>query len=147
MKWHHGVKVLLCDYPISNKYIYIYLSISISIYLYIYIYIYIYIYTYILYIYIYISYINSVSDKAKALPEIFCKNYNLNDSGISLPVSPSKTDIKQRNIRLTPKLVKMIITALDFSKMAGPETQLLYMLADLFRMCLKESCFSYSRLV
>ena len=47
LKWHHGVKVLPCDYPI---YIYMYVYIYIYIYMYIYIYLYIYMYVCIIYI-------------------------------------------------------------------------------------------------
>ena len=38
--------------------------------------------------------LSSASDKAKLFPENFCKNSNLDDSGISLPVFPSRTHLK-----------------------------------------------------
>ena len=56
LKWHHGVKVLPCDYPIYIVIyiIYIYIYIFIYIHLYIYIYIYVYVYVHIVYIFTYI---------------------------------------------------------------------------------------------
>ena len=53
------------------------------------------------------------SGKAKLLPENFPKNSNLNDSGISLPVFPSRTNLKVHNSSLIPKMVKKVITNLD----------------------------------
>ena len=84
--------------------------------------------------------------------KIFSKNSNLDDSGISLPVFSSRTNLKQHNISITPKLVKEVITNLDLSKASGPdcipvvvvkncEPELLSILAELFNICLKESCF------
>ena len=94
------------------------------------------------------------SDKAKLFAENFSKNFNLDDSGISLPVSSSRTDLKLHNISVTPKIVKKIIMNLDLSKPSGPdcitvvvlrkcEPELSYILADLFNKCLKESCFAH----
>ena len=76
----------------------------------------------------------------------------LDDSGISLPVFFSKTNLKLHNISITPKMVKKVITNLDSSKASGPdcipvmvlkncEPELSYILVKLFNMCLKESCF------
>ena len=84
--------------------------------------------------------------------EKFSKNSNLDDSGISLPVSPSRTNLKLHNIYVTPKMVKKVIMNLDFSKASGldciplvvlknRESELSYILAELFNKCLKESCF------
>ena len=92
------------------------------------------------------------SDKAKLLAKNYYKNYNLDDSGISLPVFSSRTNLKQHNISITPKLVKEVITNLDLSKASGPdcipvvvvkncEPEFSYILAELFNKCLKESCF------
>ena len=39
------------------------------------------------------------SDKAKLFSKIFSKNSNLNESGIFLPVFPSRTNLKLKNIR------------------------------------------------
>ena len=91
------------------------------------------------------------SDKAKLFAENFSKNSNLDDSGISLPVFPSRTHLKL-HISLTPKMVKKLIMSLDLSKVSGPdcipvvvlkncELELSYILAELFNKCLKESCF------
>ena len=96
--------------------------------------------------------LSSASDKAKLFAKNFSKNSNLDDSGISLPVFPSKTNLKLHNISITPKMVKKVITNLDSSKASGPdctpvvvlkncEPELSYILAKLFNNCLKESCF------
>ena len=50
--------------------------------------------------------LSSAFDKAKLFPENFSKNSNLDDSGISLPVFPSRTNLKLHNISATPKMVK-----------------------------------------
>ena len=95
---------------------------------------------------------SSASDKAKLFAENFSKNSNLDDSGISLPVFPSRTHLKLYNISVTPKIVKKVIMNLDLSKASGPdcipvvflkncEPELSYILAKLFNKCLKESCF------
>ena len=96
--------------------------------------------------------LSSASDKAKLFAKNFSKNSNLDDSGISLPVFPSITNLKLQNISITPKMVKKVITNLDSSKASGPdcipvavlkncEPELSYILAKLFNKCLKESCF------
>ena len=93
--------------------------------------------------------LSSASGKAK----LFAKNSNLDDSGISLPVFPSITNLKLHNISLTPKMVKKVKINLDASKVSGRdyipavvlkncEPEHSYILAELFNMCLKESCFS-----
>ena len=92
------------------------------------------------------------SDKAKLRAKNFSKNSNLDDSDISLPVFPSRTNLKLHTISITPKIVKKVITNLDSSKASGPdyipmvvlknrEPELSYTLAKLFNMCLKESYF------
>ena len=63
----------------------------------------------------------SASDKAKLFVENFSKNSNLDDSGISLPVFPSRTNLKLHNISVTPKMVKKVIMNLDLSKASGPD--------------------------
>ena len=84
--------------------------------------------------------------------ENFSKNSNLDDSTISIPVFPSKTNLKRHNMSVTPKMVKEVIMNLDLSKASGPdcipvvvlkncEPELSYILAELFNKCLKESCF------
>ena len=95
---------------------------------------------------------SSASDKAKLFAKNFSKNSNLDDSGISLPVFPSRTYLKLHNISITPKMVKKVITNLDSSKASGPdcipvvvlkncEPELSHILAKLFNNCLKKSCF------
>ena len=96
--------------------------------------------------------LSSASEKAKLFAEIFSMNSNLDDSGISLPVFPSRTNLKLHNISVTSKMVKKIIMNLDLSKPSGPdwipvvvlkncESEFSYMLAELFNKCHKESCF------
>ena len=93
------------------------------------------------------------SDKVKLFAENFSKNSNLDDSGISLPIFASRTNLKLHNISVTSKMVKKVIMNLDLSKASGPdcipvvvlknyEPKLSYTLAELFNKCLKESCFS-----
>ena len=91
--------------------------------------------------------LSSESDKAK----LFAENFSLN-SGVSLPVFPSITNLKLHNISITPKMVRKAVMNLDLSKTSGPdcipvvvlkncEPELSYILAELFNKCLKESCF------
>ena len=65
--------------------------------------------------------LSSASDKAKLFAQNFLKNSNLDDSGISLPVFPSRTNLKLHNISITPKMVKKVIMDLDSSKASGPD--------------------------
>ena len=92
--------------------------------------------------------LSSASDKAKLFAKNFSKNSNLDDSGLSLPVFPSRTNLKLQNISVTSKMVKKVITNPDSSKVCGPdcisvvvlkncEPDLSYILAELFNMCLK----------
>ena len=100
--------------------------------------------------------LSSASGKAKLFAKNFSKNSNLSprtqDSGISLPVFPSRTNLKLHNISIPPKMVKKVITNLDSSKASGLdcipvvvlknyEPELSYILVELFNNCLKESCF------
>ena len=93
-----------------------------------------------------------LSDKAKFFAENFCKNSIFDDSGISLPLFPSRTNLKLHNISVTLKMVKKIIMNLDLSKASGldcilvvvlknSEPELSHILAELFNKGLKESCF------
>ena len=94
----------------------------------------------------------SASDKAKLFAKNFSNNSNLDESGISLPVFPSRTNLKLHNISITTKMVKKVITNLD-SKASGPdsipvvvlknyEPELSYILAELFDMCQERDLFS-----
>ena len=96
--------------------------------------------------------LSSISDKAKLFAEKFTKYSNLDDSGVSLPVFPSRTHLKLHNISITPKMIKKVIMNLDLSKASGPdcipvvvlknsEPELSYILGELFNICLKESRF------
>ena len=95
--------------------------------------------------------LSSTSDKAILFAENFSKNSNRDNSGISLPVLSSRTNLKLYNISVTLKMVKKVIMNLDLSKAFGPdsipevvlkscETELSYIQAELFNRCLKESC-------
>ena len=92
------------------------------------------------------------SDKAKLFAKNFYDNSNLDDAGISLPVFPSRTNLKLDNISVILKIVKQIIMNLNLSKASGPdcipvvalkkfEPELSYILSELCNKCLKESCF------
>ena len=65
--------------------------------------------------------LSSASGKAKLLSKNFSKNSNLDNSGTSLPVFPSRTNLKLHNISVTPKMVKKVITNLDLLKVSGPD--------------------------
>ena len=92
------------------------------------------------------------STKVNLLYFLYSNDSNFGDLGISLPVFPSRTNLKLYNIYVTPKLVKKVITNFDSSKSSGPgcipvvvlkncEPEFAYILTELFNMCLKESCF------
>ena len=96
--------------------------------------------------------LSSASDKAKLFAKNFSKNSNRDDFGISLPVFPSRTNLKL-HISITPKMVKKVITNLDSSKVSGPdcipvvvlkncEPELSYIRAKLFNKCFKRVLFS-----
>ena len=83
--------------------------------------------------------LSSVSDIAKSFTKNFSKNSNLDDSGMSLPVFTSRTNLKLHNISVTPKIY------LDLSKASGLdcipvvvlkncEAKLSYKKAELFNM-------------
>ena len=65
--------------------------------------------------------LSSASDKAKFFAENFSKNSNLDDSGISLPVFPSRTNLKLHNNSVTPKMVRKVVMNLNLSKASGPD--------------------------
>ena len=92
--------------------------------------------------------LSSASDKAKLFAENFSKNSNLDNSGISLPVFPSRTNLKL-HISLTPTMVKKVILCLNLSTASGPdgipvavlkncEPEISHILAELLYKCLKE---------
>ena len=57
--------------------------------------------------------LSSASDKAKLFAENFSLNSNLDDSGISLPVFPSRTNLKLHNISITPKMAEKVMANPD----------------------------------
>ena len=101
--------------------------------------------------------LSSASNKAKLFAENFSRSSNLDDSCISLPVFPSRTNVKLHNIAVSSKMVKKVIMHLDFSKTSGPdcisvvvlkncEPRLFYILDELFNKCLKKRSL-FSRLL
>ena len=93
---------------------------------------------------------SSEFDKAKLFTKNFFMNYNLDNSGISLTVFSSITNVTLHTISVTTKMVKKVIMSLVLSQVSGPdcipvvvfrncESEVLYILAKLFNMCLKES--------
>ena len=87
--------------------------------------------------------LSSASDKVKLFPENFSGNSNLDDSGISLPVFPSRTNLKLHNISVIRKMVRKVVLDLDLSRASGPdyipvvvlkncELELSYILVELF---------------
>ena len=69
-----------------------------------------------------------------------------------IPVCPFRINVKMHIISVTPRMVKKAIMNLNSSKASSPgcipvvflkncEPELSYILAELFIMCLKESCF------
>ena len=86
--------------------------------------------------------LSSASDKAKLFAKNFSKNSNLDGLVVSLPVFPSRTNLKLHSISVTPKMVKKVLTILDSSKAFSPdctsvvvlnncELELLYILGEL----------------
>ena len=65
--------------------------------------------------------LSSASDKAKLFAEHFSMNSNLDDSVISLPAFPSRTNLKLHKISVTPKMVRKVEMNLDLSKASGPD--------------------------
>ena len=58
--------------------------------------------------------LSSASDKAKLFAKNFSKNSNLDDSGISLPVFPSRTNLKLHNISIIHKMVKKVLNVFQW---------------------------------
>ena len=59
--------------------------------------------------------------KQNCLLKTFGRTLIFDDSGISLPIFPSRTNLKLHNISVSPKMVKNIIMNLDLSKASGPD--------------------------
>ena len=92
----------------------------------------------------------SAPHKAKLLAKNFSKN-STRHLGVSLPVLASSPNLKLHNISVTSKMVKNVGN-FDSSKTSGPdcipvvvlkngELELSYIIAEIFNICLKESCF------
>ena len=64
--------------------------------------------------------LSSATDKAKLFTKNLSKNFNLDDSGITLPVSTSRTNLKLYNISITPKMIKKVIANIDSSEASSP---------------------------
>ena len=65
--------------------------------------------------------LSSASNKANLFAKSFPRNSNLDVLGISLFVSPSRTNLKLHNISVSPKMVKKVITNIDLSKASGAD--------------------------
>ena len=89
--------------------------------------------------------LSSASDKAKLITKNLCESSNLDVSSISLPIFPSRTNLKLHKISITPKMVKKVVTNLDSSKVPGLdsipvvvlknyEPELSYIPAELFNV-------------
>ena len=65
--------------------------------------------------------LSSASDKAKVFSVNFSKNSNLDESGISLPVFPSRTNWELHNISVILKMVWKVIINFDLSKASGAD--------------------------
>ena len=92
------------------------------------------------------------TNRTKLFAKNLSKNSNLDDSTISLHLFPSRANLKLNNISIILTMVKNAITNLDSSKVSGPDCipvvilkncdpELPYILAEIFNMCLKKSCF------
>ena len=99
--------------------------------------------------------LSSASHKVKLFAKNCSKNSYLEDS---LPAFTSRNNLKLHNISVTSKIVKKNnnITNLELSRASDPnctsvvvlrncEPELSYILAELFEMCLKKSCFPGSK--
>ena len=82
----------------------------------------------------------------------FLRTLNLTTQVISLPVFPSRTNLKLDTISVTPKMVKKVIRNLDLSKASSPdciplvvlencESELSYILAEPFKSVQKSLVF------
>ena len=63
--------------------------------------------------------LSSGSDKARLFAKNFSKHLMTQVSLYLLPVSPSRNNLKQHNIFVTPKKFKKVTTSLDLSKVSA----------------------------
>ena len=86
--------------------------------------------------------LSSASDKVILFAKNFSENPNLDDLGISLPVFPSRINLKL-HISVTPTMIKKVITNLDSANASGADCipvmvlkncqcELSYILTELF---------------
>ena len=98
--------------------------------------------------------LSSASNKAKFFANNFSKKSDLDDLGIFLPISPSRTNLKLHNISVTPKMVRKVLMNLHSSKTPGLdcilvvvrkiyEPELSYIQAELCNKCRKDSLVVY----
>ena len=80
--------------------------------------------------------LSSASDIAKLFAENVSKNSNLDESGISLPVFPSRTNLKLHNISVTSKMIKKVVMNLDLSRASAPD----YIPVVFLKNCEPELC-------
>ena len=85
-------------------------------------------------------------ERLSCLLSHFLENANLDNSSVSLPAFPPRTNLKLHNIPVTAKMVLCPSKVSSYSfipvvVLKSFEPELLFMLADLFCMCQKESCF------
>ena len=99
-----------------------------------------------------LSPLSSIPDRAKLFSKFFSQKSYLDDSGIYLPVFSSRTNLKLRNISVTFRMAKKVIMSFHLPKESGPycipvmvlrnsEPDFSYIIAELFNVCLKGSCF------
>ena len=83
------------------------------------------------------------------IPVSSCRHLKI---ATSIKINKDRYNLKLRNISATPNMIKKVIINLDSSILSGPdcisvvalkncESELSYILVELFNMCLKESCF------
>ena len=58
--------------------------------------------------------LSSACDKAKLFTKNFSKNSNLDNSGISLTIFPSRTNLKVHNISITPLIHQRCLVLIIF---------------------------------
>ena len=94
--------------------------------------------------------LSSASDRAKLFAINFSRNSNLDDSSIFLPVFPTRSNLQLHNIFVISEMVKKVTINPDLSNVFDPdcipvvvlkncESELSYIVAELFYMYLKES--------
>ena len=71
----------------------------------------------------------------------FFKHSHLDDTHVSVPAFPSGTNWKLHNVPVIPMFTKKIITNLDFSKSGNCESQISYILSELYNINPQESGF------